>query len=127
MNKKLEQIIVAFSIMLILCVALCGCQEHQSLYPTRIRLADDYNSDWTKEAIGEVDFESSKNHIKVAIIDTGSNNDSLQIIEKYNVVSNDNNAEDESGHESIISQKFLDLNCMATVINRMWRLMFQII
>lgn len=116
MNNKLEhKLIVVFSIILILCVVFCGCQEHQGVYPTRIRLAENYNSDWASEAVGDLNFESSKNLVKIAIIDTGCNNESSQIVEKYNVVLNDNNVKDDNGHGSTITQKFLDLNNVADV------------
>lgn len=106
-----KRICVCFIWIAIISVFLCGCyQGTPNLNPARIRLADDYNSDWANQAIGELNFDSSDQCPTVAVIDTGCNVDSPQIIKKYNVVSDNNVVTDKNGHGSIITGKFLDIN-----------------
>lgn len=111
-NKKIFVLIIIFTLLSI----FTGCNTIENLNPTRIRLAQNYNSYWVEEAIGGLENENTKYIPKIAFIDTGYSFESDRIIYKYNVVSQNDDVKYNSEHGTLIMKEFFNLNKNSSVL-----------
>lgn len=109
MKKMLFLFIVLVSIFLFRKLPLEQHVENEN--SGFVRLADDYNGDWDKEAIGylKIDKEAFQ-ETQVALIDTGCNLVSKQIALGYNACDNTTEVSDRCNHGTVMAKKLLELN-----------------
>lgn len=97
----------------------CGCNTIKTNTPEKpvsIRLASNYNSDWAVDAIGSLDVDKMHKVPLIAVIDTGSDTQSPNIINRYNAVDNNKDTKDNCEHGTYITSKLLQLNRNANLV-----------
>lgn len=94
-----------------------GCQfAQENLNAVQIRLANNYNSDWATDAIGSLNIESESNIPVIAVVDSGSNSESENIVDQYNLLDGSQNVKDNREHGTYLTDKLLQLNKNAKIV-----------
>lgn len=113
MKKILKKISLIISFIFL----LNGCNvpaDNQPLKPFSLRLAANYNGDWATDAIGYLD--NNINPPVIAVVDTGADSQSDNIIDRYNTIDGSQNVKDNCEHGTYLTEKLLQLNKYAEII-----------
>lgn len=110
--KKIHTIITILSILVLLSSSCQNSKQNES---------NDGINDWDMSAIGFFettleDMHLLENKVKVAIVDSGNNNEYPNIENGYNVIDNSFNTEDQIGHGTLITFKLNQLCPNLTII-----------